>query len=149
MNIALLAYLLALLSCGYTLECGMPHCSCGCIFSRYPPAARDYNKTPIQTRSVVDTTISLQGMTNLISQQERGWHPHNSPFMCQKCSSTTIFYSSSSTSGGNVGLFEHKVVLCNPFIFSIGLHVPEHGLLSHTAMEVGVHVESHIARLSS
>jgi hypothetical protein len=43
--------------------------------------------------------------------------------MGQKCTSSLV-YSSSSTSGGNVGLFEHKVVLCSPFIFSMGLQGP-------------------------
>jgi len=48
------------------------------------------------------------------------YHRHN-PFKVQNC---LDFYSSSSTSGGNVGLFEHTVVLWSCFILSAMLQVP-------------------------
>jgi len=40
-------------------------------------------------------------------------------------------------------------ILAIAMIMTVSEDIPEHFLLSHTAMEVGVHIESHIARLSS
>jgi hypothetical protein len=99
------------------------HCSCGGIFSRHPPAARG-NKTAIRTRSVGGryNNITAGGDESNFPTREIGIHTiaHSWDKKCMHL----LFYSSSSTSGGNVGLFEHKVVLCSPFIFSMGLQEP-------------------------
>jgi hypothetical protein len=62
----------------------------------------------------------IQQYGNAVDDKTSEYHRHSS-FKGQNCFG---FYSSSSTSGGNVGLFEHTVVLWSCFILSATLQVP-------------------------